>query len=180
MTFTLQKWEMRNYRVDVSSMSLSIATNTERAGYPIRTSMSALATVENTEVYVSTQTSATLPIEGTPNPTQSTVVLVRTHIHTTVPTTQTSSWKLPFTAHPWSLTTTWTSSSHVIFHPCNTSGTILVQDVWCWFSLHWDQNQQSKKCCNYLHLQCVIIRWWLRFMKVYLYISITLGGGALK
>lgn len=68
--------------------------------------MSALATVENTEVYVSTQTSATLPIEGTPNPTQSTVVLVRTHIHTTVPTTQTSSWKLPFTAHPWSLTTT--------------------------------------------------------------------------
>jgi len=51
MSLSLYKWEMRKYRVHVRwvwkewSMSLSIATNTEGAPYPVRTSLSTLATV---------------------------------------------------------------------------------------------------------------------------------------
>ncbi|CAJ1964071.1 unnamed protein product [Sphenostylis stenocarpa] len=45
--------------------------------------MSTPATIENAKVYVTTQTFTTLPIEGTLPSTHPTVVVVKSHIHTT-------------------------------------------------------------------------------------------------
>lgn len=148
-------------------VSLCIPTHTIEAQYPIGTSMSTLATIENAQVYIPTQTSTTLPIERAPNPTKPTIVLIRSHIHTTVPTTQTPWWKFSLVAHPWPTPAPWSSFFHKIPHPWwhwwwETGSIFLVHCVWCcWFSLNWEQNQHKKwyECqslCHYcIHLECV-------------------------